>query len=547
MIRTFSPLLLLLLYLISYLLPLNSRDLWIPDETRYAEISREMLTSGNLIVPQLLGMDYFEKPIAGYWIDALAQALFGTSPLAVRAGSVLSVTLCAILIYRFCRREWHSSHSAMLAALIYLSCFLVYAIGTYSLLDPMLALWLCAAMLALWQACEATSRAGKAVGYLWLGLACGMGVMTKGLLALLLPALSLLPWLIFTRRWRDVLMYGPLAVLSALVILLPWSLAIAWQAPDFWRYFFWVEHIQRFAGDNAQHRSPIWYYLPFLLTGALPWAGLIPAALGYGWQQRHRQPVTLYLLGWVVMPLLFFSLTRGKLPTYLLPCFAPLAILMAISARHGFSLLSLKLNGIINLMFGLLGSIALVVSCYVPALTLYSPQESYKVLLLLLAFAGWAVAGALTLRTPRRLWPLSAGCPLLLALVAGYVIPDTVRDAKQPRSFLETIEVPLSASRYIIATNPGLATAAGWYAERSDISLYGSPGELAYGLNKPQAQGRLVVAQEFTSWLQARRQQGVALLILLPRPPATPPTPWPQPDYRYRQGRFLLLWYGPRR
>lgn len=545
MTRYRYPLLLLLLYLLFYLIPLNGRDLWIPDEARYAEISREMLTTGNLIVPQLLGMDYFEKPVAGYWINNLAQWLLGETPLAVRAGSVLSVTLSAALIFCFCRRQWPQRSLAVAAVVIYLSCFMVYAIGTYSLLDPMLALWLSAAMLALWRACQATTRRDRAMGYLLLGLACGMGVMTKGFLALVLPVISLLPWLIVTRRWREVMIFGPLAVLSALLICLPWSLAIAQQAPDFWRYFFWVEHIQRFAGDDAQHRSPVWYYLPFLLAGCLPWVGLLPAALKYGWQQRQREPVTLYLFGWVVMPLIFFSLTRGKLPTYLLPCFAPLAILMAVSAQRHISKRSLRLNGIINLIFGVVGASALLLSRYTPLPAIYGPQEDNKVLLALLACAGWALAGAITLRHPRRRWMLAVCCPLLLALLAGSLIPDAIRDAKQPQRFLDVIRQPLFDSRYILAGNSGLATAVAWYSQRSDINLYDSSGELGYGLRTPAGQGRLILAAEFNDWLATHRAQGVSLLLILPRDPNAVLPRLPPANYRYQQGRFLLLWYGP--
>lgn len=535
-------------FVVVYLIPLNGRLLWQPDETRYAEISREMLAQGDWIVPKLLGLRYFEKPVAGYWFNNISQWLFGDNNFSVRFASVFSTGMTALLVFALAWMMWKNARRAYLAVLIFLSMVLVFSIGTYSVLDPMISLWLMAAMVSYYLTLKATTTKAKLGGYVLLGLACGMGFMTKGFLALAIPVLAVIPIVIQQRKIKELFCYGPLAVVVALLLSLPWVLAVAQREPDYWNYFFWVEHIQRFAEDNAQHKAPFWYYILILIAAVLPWLALLPGSLLKGWRERVQRPELFFLLSWVMIPLIFFSIAKGKLPTYILPCMAPLALLMAAYAEDCVAQLRtrvFKVNAILNGLFGLIGIVALVLmgTGLLPEVHLFTPDEWPKIILGLIAFGGWLLFAVVSARNNAQRWTWAAACPILLCLLIGYAIPQQVVDAKQPQNFIRTNMATLSHSKFVLSDRVGIAAGLAWELKRSDVLLFSQKGELSYGLNYPDARGHYISDEDFPQWLeQARKQGDVSLVLHLSRGEHISQD-LPLPDSINEMHRMALLWY----
>jgi 4-amino-4-deoxy-L-arabinose transferase len=546
------PALLLLLYLLLYLLPLNHMYLWEPDETRYSEISREMVSSGDWIVPRFLGLRYFEKPIAGYWINSLSQTLLGESNFAVRFGSAFSTGVSIFLVYHLAWLLWRRRQTAFNAALIYMTLGLVAGVGTFSVLDPMLTMWMTMALWAYALSLRARGVKGKAGAYALLGLACGMGFLSKGFLALALPVIAALPVALSSKKLKDLLWYGPLAILCAALVSLPWCLSIAGREADFWHYFFWIEHIQRFALKNAQHSQPFWFYLPVLIGLSLPWLGLLPGAFILGLKQRKQRPEMFLLWSWLVMPFLFFSAANGKLITYILPCMAPLALLLAArveqcQAQGNF--LPLKANGVIIVFLGALGlfSPLFLTSDFLLPETLYSPAREWPKLILISGLGlSLLLIGCCSWRQPARCWRLAALCPLLALNLAAFVLPQAIVDRKQPQRCIREYIDDLTLAPSLAVTAPELGAALAWELKRTDIQLLNEQGELRYGLSYPDSRERFSRAGAIAAWLDRALRRGPAV-IMTDRPPEKAlPAELRPPDRTERCGSYVLLFYRTR-
>jgi len=506
---------LVLAFVVFYLLPLMSHGLWIPDETRYGQISQEMLLSGNWVAPHFMGIRYFEKPIAGYWMIAIGQAIFGDNLFGVRIASALSSGLSVWLAYLLARRLWNNPRTSATCALLYMSFGLIAGQAGYANLDPQFTLWVNLSLVAVWFAIDSKTTGARLGSWTLMGIACGMGLMTKGFLALLLPVLIALPYMIWQRRFGELLRYGPLAVLVATLISLPWGLAVHSREADFWRFFFWHEHIRRFAaGEDAQHARPWWFYLPLLFAATLPWAALLPSTLIRTWREK-REPKIAFLALWFLLPLAFFSLSSGKLPTYIMPCLLPLALLMGHTLINWLNTGDgrvLRANGVINT---LLASAALVALLYVQATRdIYQNTEMFSLSLLYIVLVGWIISNALQVLRPLTLWAMPAlGIGLLVALLPA-AMPATIVNSKMPDQFIAEHQQALSETSSLLSNDLGAASALSWRLRRPQVDLFNTVGELKYGLDDPAMASRKVSLDGVSEWMTQARKKGSVGVVM---------------------------------
>ncbi|MFU0839896.1 lipid IV(A) 4-amino-4-deoxy-L-arabinosyltransferase [Pseudomonas fragi] len=505
---------LILAFVVFYLLPLIIHGLWIPDETRYAQIGQDMLHSGNWVAPHFMGLRYFEKPIAGYWMIAIGQAVFGDNLFGVRIASALSTGLSVWLVWLIAGRLWRDPRKRFASTLIYMSFGLVAGQAGYANLDPQFTFWVNLSLVAVWFAFDSSARRARLCAWAVLGLACGMGFMTKGFLAWLLPVLIAVPYALWQRRIKEVLSYGPLAILVAVAICLPWALAIHHQEPDFWQFFFWNEHIRRFSAADAQHTQPWWFYLPILLAASLPWAALLPNTLIDACKQR-REPVTGFLLLWLLLPLAIFSLSKGKLPTYIMPCLLPLALLMGhavVSWREQAKGRILRINGLLNVLLAVAGLVGLAYLQLSRAV--YANTEVFSLSLAYIVLLGWLLSNALQALRPLLLWAAPAvGMGVLVALLPA-AMPGVIVNSKMPDQFITEHVQELSQAGTLLSNDLGAASALSWRLGRPEITLYNTTGELKYGLGYADSAGRQVDMDNIDRWMKEARLRGSVGVVM---------------------------------
>ncbi len=306
---------------------LGSTPLYDADEGRNGEVGREMAETNDYVMPRIDGMPYLDKPVVYFAAEALAMEVLGPTELAARLPAYLFTLATAAVLFWFARRVW-DFEAACVAVIAFLSMPLVLAFSRTVIFDSALSFFVVVAIVAFYEAIgRDTATSASAIAW----AAIGFGVITKGPVAILLPLIIAIPFAIKEKRFRALWSWWGLA--AFVVIVAPWVYGVTRVVPDFLHYVIVTETAQRLATKALKRTGPPWYFIPYLIGGALPWAIAAIAGIKSRWTERDR--ATLYAFLWIAIPFLFFSISQSKRPQYILPVMPAVALLIA-RATKGF-------------------------------------------------------------------------------------------------------------------------------------------------------------------------------------------------------------------
>lgn len=362
-----------------------------PDEGRYAEIPREMVASGDWVTPRLNDLKYFEKPPLQYWATAVAYEVFGEHQWTSRLWAALTGFLGLLLTW-YTGARLFGRKAANYAALLLGSSLLYVGMGHINTLDMGVTFFITLGLFAMMLGQRPPASPIQQRNWMlvaWLGMA--LAVLSKGLMGIILPGTALLIYMLIQREWGLLKRLRPVSgLLLFFAVCTPWFYLVIQANPEFFDRFFIYEHYTRFTTKDLGRYQPWYYFVPILILGAMPWTLLMFDTLLRTWRNSRRATAEFnperFLLVWIVFVYVFFSISGSKLPSYLLPMFPPMALLM------GQRLASIEPMRLFRLLFPilLLAGLAVAFAPGIAKLANYPEQAA-----LYQAYANWLIAAAL--------------------------------------------------------------------------------------------------------------------------------------------------------
>ena len=440
------------------------------DEPRYAQVAREMLARHDWITPTLGGKPWLEKPPFYYWQAILAYSIFGVSDWAARLPSALDATLLVIAVYCLLRKLRPGTE--LNGALMTASGAGVIGFARAASTDMPLAAMFSIALLAWYAWYEIGSRQFLAFGYVFLALA----TLAKGPVAPFLAAIILLLFAAaeheYKLLWRTLWLPG---ILLFCLIALPWYVAVQVKNPEFFRVFFLQHNLERFGTNLYHHKEPFWYFIPVALLGLLPWTAFVVASLGESirawWAERRNgfgteDAFNIFLITWLLVPILFFSLSQSKLSGYILPALPAGALLTAEYVRRRIDA-DERLGSVLTLSHSIVAAALIIPALMIQYLIMQHRLPWGKATGISIAVAAILAVGiALSLRSKLGLNSLRFVTLIVVILGVGSVLRlgapalDSTLSARplaQELSNLENTRLPLSVFHVKRETEYGLA------------------------------------------------------------------------------------------
>lgn len=319
-----------------------------PDEPRYAWIARAMTETGDWVTPRLYGQPWFEKPPLYYWGAALSFRLFGVSEAAARLPSAISALLATLAMAWLAWRVYGEETARWLLLLLPTTVGMIgfsHAAATDMPFSGTLTIaMVCAAVVLGLTRNESSPIVPRTpwVALIFFGFFLGLAVLAKGPAAIILSGGAVFSWAVFTKRWKEAFrLLHPVAIVSFCATALPWYILCARRNPDFFRVFIVEHNFKRFLTPEFHHIQPFWYYFPILLIAVFPWTAVLISAVANArpvvGTDRLKGSAATFLLSWAIFCVLFFSISRSKLPGYILPAIPPVGLLLAKHFHAAFS------------------------------------------------------------------------------------------------------------------------------------------------------------------------------------------------------------------
>jgi 4-amino-4-deoxy-L-arabinose transferase-like glycosyltransferase len=473
---------------------LGIRTLVPPDEGRYAEMAREMFTSGDWITTRLNGIKYFEKPPLQTWMNALTFAVFGVGDWQAR----LWTGLCGIfgvLVTGYAGARVYSPRVGLYAALVLGSSFYWIACSQVNSLDMGLSGMMTLALGALLVAQRDDALPRERRNWMlvcWAGMA--LAVLSKGLIGLILPGGVLVFYTLFA---RDLDIWTRLHIVKGLLLFLaiaaPWFILVGLKNPEQPHFFFIHEHFDRFLLKEHHREASWWMYFALLATGVIPWFGVLLQSLAQG-VKRHTNAAGngperfrpgMLLLVWVVFILAFFTSSESKLPGYLLPVF-PAAALLTGAYLDVASRRSLLRNAALMVLLGalLLGLLPFMtkLGAHTSEQPLYQLYRPWVLAAGCVALAGGIAALMTTRRNQRELAVIVlavAGFGTTHLMLAGF---EPIGRARAGAQLLPAIQAELTRTTTIFAV--GMYEQSLTFYLQRPVTLVAYLDEFAFGLEQ---------------------------------------------------------------